>query len=132
MSTELKAWLQGLGALAFAAAIAAASLAPPPAQESATGAVFYGVPHADLLLHFGGYLVMTYLAAGAVESYRPIDRRGYVLGTLVGVLVFGVAVELLQTRVPGRTFSYLDTAANAAGAAAGYVIVRRRGRELGP
>ncbi len=132
VSTEQRAWLQGLVALAAAAAVAAASLAPPPSKVSTTGTVFYGVPHADLLLHFAGYLVLTYLAADALERSLCAERRGCVEAGVLVVVAFGLAVEALQTGVPGRGFSTLDAVVNAAGAAAGYLLVRLRVRGRRP
>lgn len=119
-------------ALAVAAAVGAASLAPPPSKGSAAGRAFYGVPAADLALHFVGYLLLTYLAVRAVDSRSGGNRSIYVEAAVLGVVTFGVALEALQNGVPGRGFSTLDAVSNAAGAVVGYVLVRQRGRDRRP
>lgn len=131
-SREVPGRFRLAGALAAAAAVAAASLAAPPAQGSATGALFYGVPHSDLLLHFVGYLVLTYLTLNAVRVSVDGEWRGGVEAALLGVVAFGVALEMLQIGVPGRAFSLVDVAADATGAAAGYLLVVRRRGSLRP
>jgi VanZ family protein len=69
----------------------------------------------DKLLHFGAYAALTLLALPMVASWR---QWGY---WLLGLLLAGAAIELLQNLVPGRRFCWRDLAANAAGIAAAAV-----------
>lgn len=66
----------------------------------------------DKLLHFGAFLVLTTLAL----RIEP-DWTGRALW-LLGLLIAGLAIELLQKQVPGRNFCWRDMAANTAGIAA--------------
>lgn len=66
------------------------------------------LPH-DKLLHFGAFALLTTLAL-RIESdwYQRIIW-------IAGLLMAGLAIELLQRRVPGRNFCWRDMAANTAG-----------------
>jgi len=69
------------------------------------------LPH-DKWLHFGAFLVLATLALRIAPDW---PQRGlWVLGLLAG----GLAIELLQRQVPGRSFCWRDMAANTAGIAA--------------
>jgi hypothetical protein len=74
----------------------------------------HGYPH-DLvhLLAFGGALLI--LAVG-----RRRRATLYVSGLLL--VVFGAALEWLQTRVYGNSFEYHDVVSDAAGVALGLLI----------
>ncbi|USX21917.1 VanZ family protein [Oxalobacteraceae bacterium OTU3REALA1] len=65
----------------------------------------------DKLLHFVAYGALTLLALPMVASWRQ-----WIL-CLLGLLLAGAAIELLQNLVPGRSFCWRDLAANAAGIA---------------
>lgn len=93
-----------------AAVILAASLVPGGGGSSSLGPI--GV---DKLLHVGGYAV---LAVAALVAIHARTGRG-ALGVVLLVTVFGGVVELLQGPVPGRSVSFLDLVADAAGAVIG-------------
>jgi len=69
------------------------------------------LPH-DKLLHFGAFLVLTSLALRIAPDWAG---RAF---WLLGLLVAGLVIELLQKQVPGRSFCWRDMAANTAGIAA--------------
>jgi len=71
----------------------------------------------DKLLHFSAYFVLGAMAGGAVR------KRGRVKWAVVGLIVVGAAIELLQAYV-GRETSILDGVANGAGAIAGALLAR--------
>lgn len=74
------------------------------------------VPHAETIFHFVGYAV---LVAGAAAFCRNPVWLGVIAVSAIGV---AGTLELVQTFVPERGPSPGDGVANAAGAAAGYVI----------
>jgi VanZ family protein len=67
----------------------------------------------DKLLHFLAFGALTLLAA------RLARDAGELRYWLLGLLLAGWLIELLQNLVPGRRFCWRDLAANAAGIAAG-------------
>jgi len=78
------------------------------------------LPH-DKLLHFVAFAGLTVLAAQVAPAWPQL------LPWLVGLLLAGWLIELLQKFVPGRSFCWRDLAANAAGiaaAATGILLVR--------
>ncbi len=75
--------------------------------------------------HVIGYAVLAALAATL-----PVRRRGRVI--LVGLLVLhGVATEVIQTYVPGRTGKVADVLIDWAGIALGALAARLRTRRAG-
>ena len=71
----------------------------------------------DKLLHFGAYAGLALLAGGV--AHGPLQLAAW----LLGLLLAGWAIELLQNLVPGRSFCWRDLAANAAGIAAAGVVL---------
>jgi VanZ family protein len=71
----------------------------------------------DKLLHFSAYFVLGAMAGGAVR------QRGQVKWAVLGLVVVGAAIELVQAYV-GRETSVLDGVANGAGAIAGAMLAR--------
>lgn len=66
----------------------------------------------DKLLHFGAYAALTLLALRLAHGW------GELACWLLGLLLAGWVIELLQNLVPGRRFCWRDLGANAAGIAA--------------
>jgi VanZ family protein len=110
---QIALWCGAWGSVAAALVL---SLAPRPSQDPAIAA--------DKLLHVGGYGVMTLLFLLAAvwlpgrATGRLADRGTWVVASVVA---FGLAIEALQPLV-GRTAELLDGAANALGAALGWVL----------
>ena len=71
----------------------------------------------DKLLHFSAYFVLGAMAGGAIR------RRGRVKWAVIGLILVGAAIELVQAFV-GRDTSFLDGVANGAGAIAGALLAR--------
>ncbi|ALK99807.2 MULTISPECIES: VanZ family protein [unclassified Massilia] len=69
------------------------------------------LPH-DKLLHFIAFAGLSTLAL-RIEPAWPLRTVW-----LLGLLLAGLAIELLQKLVPGRSFCWRDMGANAAGIAA--------------
>ena len=77
-----------------------------------------GPPGADKVVHAVLFLLLASTARRALGSRT---------GVLAGVLVYAVASELVQALLlPHRSGDPLDALADAAGAAAGWVLARRR------
>ncbi|HKK88948.1 MAG TPA: VanZ family protein [Saprospiraceae bacterium] len=73
----------------------------------------------DKLLHFGAYAVQTFLLAKAFVKKLYI----HFIATVVGCLTLGLSLEWAQGFMrQGRSFEYLDMAANALGVAFGSFI----------
>ena len=66
----------------------------------------------DKLLHFLAFAGLSALAARIAPAW---PQQGF---WLLGLLVAGWLIELLQKLVPGRSFCWQDLAANAGGIAA--------------
>lgn len=80
------------------------------------------LPHAETVLHFAGYAAI--VASAALFCRNPLQLATIALSCIV----VASALELLQLLVPERGPSLGDGAANAAGAASGYVVARMAGR----
>lgn len=63
----------------------------------------------DKLLHFGAYAVVAVLAMLSIRS-----SRNRMIG-LAALVLLGLALELAQLFVPGRSFDLWDLAANGGG-----------------
>jgi VanZ family protein len=71
----------------------------------------------DKLLHFSAYFVLGAMAGGAIR------RRGQVKWAVLGLIILGTVLELIQASV-GRDTSFFDGVTNAAGAIAGAGLAR--------
>lgn len=100
----------------LAGAILVVSVTPIPASVPEEGG---GLP-TSVLFHFLGYAALAAALALALLSRRLGVAIG---GAFVGASGYGVLMELLQFGLPYRTFSYLDVAINASGAAAALLVV---------
>jgi VanZ family protein len=100
--------------LAYAAAVAALSLAPSRSFEEAP-TLF---PHQDKVVHALLYAILAGLGLWTVSPERP--SLGAVGLVVLAAAVYGAALEVCQEWMrPGdRQFSLGDVAANAAGALA--------------
>jgi VanZ family protein len=81
----------------------------PPALDS-------GGSHSDKVAHLLGYAVLTFWWA------QLVTRRRRKLA--LAVVLFGIAVELLQGLTPVRQPDPLDALANSVGALLGWLIAR--------
>ncbi len=73
-------------------------------------------PHADKLFHFGSWGALSALA------FLVYARRYNRLAIPSALLVAGAGIEVAQSFIPGRSGSYEDLAANAAGIAIGSLV----------
>lgn len=79
-------------------------------------APFLQFPHAETALHFAGYAAIAASAALFCRSTAGLA------GIAILCIVVASTLELLQLMVPDRGPSLSDGAANASGAASGYVV----------
>lgn len=97
----------------LAGAILVASLIPIPGSVPEDSG---GIP-TSALFHAVGYAAL----AGAIgyALLARVDRDRALVAGIGGASAYGALIECLQYPIPYRTFSYLDMAINAAGAALG-------------
>jgi VanZ family protein len=88
------------------------SLAPEPAPLP-------GVSHADKWAHLAAYVVLAYLVDASWPE-RPFDPSKW-----LALMLYGLAIEMVQSQLPQRMFSVADLLANAAGIAFYAVLLRR-------
>src|SRR3989304_5432211 len=77
------------------------------------------VPQADKIMHFIMYAITCVLFFSVLAHKMPF-RKALILSVLLSV-GYGAVMEVIQAYMPPREFSYLDMAANAAGALGGAV-----------
>jgi len=98
---------------------------PPPIP------IVSGIPDFDKVIHFGLYGVEAFLLYRAV---RWAGRAGFsfarVLAIVGAAAVWGVADEVHQDWIPGRSMEGGDVAADVGGAAAGAVVASLASRKL--
>ncbi|WP_370306272.1 VanZ family protein [Sinimarinibacterium flocculans] len=88
------------------AAVGASALVPVPQTPELPG-------YTDKLVHLGCYLVLGLLA---VLGQRHARGR---LAASLAMVVFGVVIELVQNRLPWRSFEWADIVANTIGVVVG-------------
>lgn len=71
---------------------------------------------ADKLQHAGAYLLLTVWFGGIVGRSKHLPLAA-------ALIVLGAMLDALQSRVPFRTFSLTDIAANAGGVVAGLLLL---------
>ena len=81
----------------------------PPALDSSGG-------HADKIVHLAGYAVLTFWWA------QLVTRQRWKLAIVV--VLFGIAIELLQDLTPDRMPDPLDALANSGGVLLGWLAAR--------
>lgn len=96
------------GLIAIFSAITYLSLA----QLSTTGST-NSIGILALLFHLGAYFGL----AAALSLYFHESKDRYLESVVIAIL-FGVIMEIGQTQVPGRAFSYIDIGLNSLGASA--------------
>ncbi|MGE3595706.1 MAG: VanZ family protein, partial [Dehalococcoidia bacterium] len=69
---------------------------------------------------------LLYVPVGAVLAIRPLRRRGWLAG-FAPAAYLAVVSEVLQAGIIGRSFDVTDPMIQAAGAAVGWLIMRRAG-----
>ena len=78
----------------------------------------------DKLGHFGLFGILSFLLALAInyESKAPNLKKRIFVFTVGAVSLYGVIIELVQSKVPGRNASFPDVIANLIGALLGFWI----------
>ena len=105
-------WAAGWFGLALTLAV---SLMPPALDTSGS--------HTDKLVHLAGYALLMFWWA------QLVIRQRWKLA--VAVVLFGVAVELLQGLTPNRQPDPLDALANSAGVLVGWLAARLLAAPIG-
>ena len=75
-----------------------------------------GVRHGDKVGHLLAYAVFALLALFAVNNRRQFYQWS------LGIIAFGLAMEGLQSMIPGRMMSFWDFVANSVGVVLAIVI----------
>lgn len=94
--------------LVITVVIAYLSLAPKPTVTASN----------DKLGHFIAYATLCVFSLRSLN----LERKRSVLYILLGVITYGMLMELGQLFIPGRHFSEMDLVANAFGAVAGWIL----------
>ena len=83
---------------------------------------WFGIPHFDKVLHFGGYGLLAFLSAFA--SYKQVGfSKKHLTWIAVTCMFMGIGLEVGQYVMHlGRSFEALDMLANVAGVAAGLLF----------
>lgn len=72
----------------------------------------------DKLLHAVGFMVMAFLSHAAHPSAKP-----YI--PFLGLVVFGLLIEVIQGYLPTRSLSFYDWLADIGGLAIYFLLIRR-------
>lgn len=81
--------------------------------------------HIDKVVHFGLFLIFGFFLAGVVKvKWKSNIFRNWILVTIVLATGYGIAVEILQNYVPGRTSDLIDVFFNFIGALSGVYLFR--------
>ncbi len=104
-----RGWWQGLFGLALPLSLVT-SLVPLRLKQDT-------LEHADKLMHVGAFAGLSVLACLAWPGRLRI--------VAVGLLAYGVLIEVLQSYFPPRTASLADVVADAVGIALGIWLTRR-------
>jgi VanZ family protein len=104
-----------IGALLLVATLVPAPVRDPPRPTPL---------HLDKAFHFLSHAVFTAAFVATLEERRR-SRLGVASAVLVST-VYGVALERLQERIPGRRYETGDVVASALGSVLGGVATHRR------
>ena len=77
----------------------------------------------DKLYHFGMFAILSALAVLSVRNFRRVLYLTNSSFVMAFGACFGIATELAQGGVPGRTTSTMDGLANIAGVFAGIILI---------
>jgi glycopeptide antibiotics resistance protein len=102
----------------------ATSLIPMDREIEGLEFIFAIEPTLQNLLHIPVYMVLSILWLQVLQPHEMSGRRKVVLVFLLSSLI-GIVTELVQTTVPGRYPSLLDTTFNFLGSILGIVLYYR-------
>jgi aminopeptidase YwaD len=108
-------------AFLWAAVILALTLSPAPELPQVK---WITIPHADKIVHavlFGVLYIL--LMRGLMKQRAPDVYSRYVLWTIVIVILYGAATEILQAILPtGRDADVMDWLADCAGTGLAFIL----------
>lgn len=95
-------------------------------MNSMDTAGFFSFPHADKLVHFLMFLVLTLSWLSGISKYYRHHRKKVLLYPVgISIFIFGVLMELLQHYISsGRTAELTDILANTLGIIAAFILFR--------
>ncbi len=99
------AWLAGMGTVALFSL--SPNLGPPKG---------FGMDKMDKIVHCAGYMVL------ALQTQPVFSTRRAALIAALAMIPFGIAMEIGQVFVPGRSADSFDALANSAGALMGIAL----------
>ncbi|MBQ9214079.1 MAG: VanZ family protein [Bacteroidales bacterium] len=76
----------------------------------------FEIPYFDKIVHFGIFGVLGFLI-----SY---EKRSSYYNTLILCALYGVAIEIIQSFLPWRSFEWADMLADTLGALAGILVAK--------
>jgi len=83
------------------------------------------IPHFDKIVHFGFYLVLSYLITNSLLIYRQTNKLKAITAVYLLILCasYGLSIEIMQGWLKnGRSSDMYDMVANLAGIVAGLFI----------
>lgn len=112
-------------ALLWAVLILALTLSPAPAFPEVK---WIYIPHADKIVHFVLFGVLfILLMRGLMKQHSSALNNRDVLWTIVTVVLYGAATEILQAVLPsGRDADVMDWLADCAGTGFAFIVYRIR------
>lgn len=113
-------WVRGLLVLVTIGVLLYYSIVPAPGTGSISSGPF-GILSYSMWLHIIGYMGLAIVLAYAT-AHIALPRWQVLGAVFVVVMACGMAVEVVQYFLPGRTFSVMDMLVNAVGAAIGLFI----------
>ncbi len=111
-------WL-GIGWCLVIVVIVSSLASPPPATDS-----LFMLPHGDKIGHGFAYLVL--MGWFAQIYHTPKSRLGY----LIGFILLGVALEILQGLGGVREADWRDAMANSVGVVLAWQVTKKRWGEV--
>lgn len=74
------------------------------------------IPFQDKIVHFGIFAILGFVATAEIKkaSYK----------TLIYCTLFGIAIEIIQSFLPWRSFEFLDMVFDSIGAGAGILAAK--------
>ena len=116
-SSRKQTQLRWFAVIAYSALVALVSLGPD------SGAPVIRIPHADKIAHFGMYFLQALLLRRAMSGAGGVAPRRAFVATALECSGYGLLLEFGQlVSTAGRSFEWLDAAANTAGAITGSFV----------
>jgi VanZ family protein len=94
-----------------------------PVSGNLSGSKAMSLIRMDYFLHFMVYFLFCLYYLFGQKLRMPLFRDKSLLKFVIAVFFLASVTEILQIRVPGRTFNPFDWIANVAGLASGVILI---------